>query len=367
MAQANHMLALTIAATVHISVLGSFHPVQFELQPAQGQTLVVESQGRTEVLQGERTMPLNGPAKVAGRNGTMVRFRLAVSGVAPREYLGRLEVLHSGSELLAIVEMDRESAVAAIVEAEGAAGLPFEARKAQAVVTRSYLAGAHNRHQGFDFCDTEHCQLLKGLAQPASAASRAAVATRGQVLVYKGDVIAALYSANCGGHTKSLAQTKWEGAAIPQPGYPYYSVACPLRGKASGHGVGMCQLGAIEIARHGYPARIILGHYFPGTVIQAAGPAAPRTAPLNRNQISATHAVHQPSKFRVAHTARPAHIASAAPVLSSPRTARAVHTVSAPGAAVALHPPSASLTRSATLTASGALTASVGRGARAAQ
>jgi hypothetical protein len=136
------MLALTIAATVHISVLGSFHPVQFELQPAQGQTLVVESEGRTEVLQGERTLPLTGPAKVAGRNGAAVRFRLGLPGGVVREYIGKLEVRRAGVELLAIVEMDRETAVAAIVEAEGAAGLPYEARKAQAVVTRSYLAGA---------------------------------------------------------------------------------------------------------------------------------------------------------------------------------------------------------------------------------
>jgi peptidoglycan hydrolase-like amidase len=282
------MLALKIAATVHISVLGSFHPVQFGLQPATGQSLVVESQGRTEFVQGQRTLPLTGPAKVAGRNGAMVHFRLAVPGVAPRDYIGRLEVRRSGSELLAIVEMDRETAVAAIVEAEGAAGLPFEARKAQAVVTRSYLAGAHNRHQGFDFCDTEHCQLLKGLAHPTSAGSRAALETRGQVLVYKGEVIPAMYSANCGGHTKSLAQTKWEGAAIPQPGYPYFSVACPLRGKPSGHGVGMCQLGAIAIAEHGYPARIILGHYFPGTTVATAGSAMPKATPPNRSQITMT-------------------------------------------------------------------------------
>ena len=287
------MLALKIAATVHISVLGSFHPVQFELQPAKGQTLVVESQGRTEFVQDERTLPLTGPAKVAGRNGAMAHFRLAAPGVAPRDYLGRLEVRRSGSELLAIVEMDRETAVAAIVEAEGAVGLPFEARKAQAVVTRSYLAGAHNRHQGFDFCDTEHCQLLKGLAHPTGAGSRAALDTRGQVLVYKGDVIPAMYSANCGGHTKSLAQTKWEGAAIPQPGYPYFSVACPLRGKASGHGVGMCQLGAITIAEHGYPARIILGHYFPGTTITTAASVMPKTTAPVRNQIVAAPAAHQ--------------------------------------------------------------------------
>jgi hypothetical protein len=261
------MLALTIAATVHISVLGSFHPVQFELKPAKGQILVVESAGRTEILQGERTVPLYGPARVAGRNGAPVHFVLGIPGGVTREYVGKLEVRRLGIELLAIVEMNREDAVAAIVEAEGAAGLPFEARKAQAVVTRSYLAGAHNRHQGFDFCDTEHCQLLKDVAPATSAAARATLATHGQVLTYNGDIIAALYSANCGGHTKSLAQTKWEGAAIPQPGYPFFSVACPLRGHASGHGVGMCQLGAIAIAEHGYPARIILGHYFPGTTI----------------------------------------------------------------------------------------------------
>ena len=83
------MLALTIAATVHISVLGSFHPVQFELKPAKGQILVVESAGRSEIVQGERTVPLYGPAKVAGRNGRHVHFRLAVPGVAPREYIGK--------------------------------------------------------------------------------------------------------------------------------------------------------------------------------------------------------------------------------------------------------------------------------------
>jgi hypothetical protein len=314
------MLALTIAATVHISVLGSFHPVQFELQPAKGQTLVVESQGRTEFVQGERTVPLTGPAKVSGRNGAMVHFLLAVPGVAPREYIGRLEVRSSGSELLAIVEMDRETAVAAIVEAEGADGLPFEARKAQAVVTRSYLAGAHNRHQGFDFCDNEHCQLLKGLAHPASAGSRAALETRGQVLTYKGEVIPALYSANCGGHTKSLAQTKWEGAAIPQPGYPYFSVACPLRGKASGHGVGMCQMGAIEIARHGYPAQIILGHYFPGTTIEAVAMSSPATLAASRSQTSAVPVVHPP---QVAHSSHAGAVRSAALTASVGTGARA--------------------------------------------
>jgi peptidoglycan hydrolase-like amidase len=106
---------------------------------------------------------------------------------------------------------------------------------------------------------------LKGLAHVSSAASRATLATRGQVLVYKGEVVAAMYSANCGGHTKSLAQTKW---ATPGPGYPYFSVACPWHGKASGHGIGMCQRGAIDLANHGASQRMILCHYFPNTSVE---------------------------------------------------------------------------------------------------
>jgi len=283
----------------------------------------VESHGRTELLQSEHTLPLTGPARVSGLNGAMAHFRLWVPGGKPREYVGKLEVQRSGRELLAIVDMDLESAVAAIVQAEGAAGLPFEARKAQAVVTRSYLTGAHNRHHGFDFCDTSHCQLLQGLPAPNSAATRAALATRGQVLVYKGAVIAALYSANCGGHTKSLAQTKWEGAGIPQPGYPYYSVACPLRGRASGHGVGMCQLGAIDIAQHGYQARIILGHYFPGTTVEALRTRAPGVAAPDRTQISAAPVVSPRHAVRAAQAARTAHAARLALTASADTGARA--------------------------------------------
>lgn len=262
------MLATTIAATVQISVLGSFHPTQLDLQPAKGMILMVETDDHVETLQSGRTITLTGPARISGRNGTMVRFRLAVPGVAPREYVGRLKVRRLGTELQALVEMDRETAVASIADAEGTPGMPFEARKAQAIVTRSYLAGAHNRHPGYDFCDTEHCQLMKGVPHEASDATRTAAITRGQVVTYKGDIVPALYSASCGGHTKTLAQSKWMGAAIPQPGYPYFSVSCPLQGRASGHGVGMCQRGSMEIAKHGYSAQIILGHYFPNTAIE---------------------------------------------------------------------------------------------------
>ncbi len=40
-----------------------------------------------------------------------------------------------------------------------------------------------------------------------------------------------------------------------------------LRGNGNGHGVGMCQWGAIGRARAGQDARTILRHYYPGTVV----------------------------------------------------------------------------------------------------
>jgi stage II sporulation protein D len=41
-----------------------------------------------------------------------------------------------------------------------------------------------------------------------------------------------------------------------------------LRGAGYGHGVGMCQWGAIGRARAGHDFRAILGTYFPGTTVE---------------------------------------------------------------------------------------------------
>ena len=194
-----------------------------------------------------------------------------------REFHGRLEVLQRDGHLVAIVTMNLETAVASIIAAEGSDAVPFEARKAQAVVARSFLAAGRGRHADFDFCDTTHCQFLREPPGNKSAASRAAAETRGQVLTYEGHVIAALYSADCGGHTRTLAEAGWGGGEAGEVigAYPYFAVECPVRGAisghpVSGHQVGMCQVGAAEMARRGSTFEEILRHYFPATTIALA-------------------------------------------------------------------------------------------------
>jgi stage II sporulation protein D len=48
-------------------------------------------------------------------------------------------------------------------------------------------------------------------------------------------------------------------------------MAVHLRGGGFGHGVGMCQSGALGMSRQGYSVREILSHYYPGTKLRSVG------------------------------------------------------------------------------------------------
>ena len=89
----------------------------------------------------------------------------------------------------------------------------------QAVVSRTYAVANLGRHagEGFDLCDTTHCQVFRQAAPgegPSDAATRAVSATRGRVLTFQGRVIQALFHADCGGHTASAASV-WGGTDAP--------------------------------------------------------------------------------------------------------------------------------------------------------
>src|SRR5665213_389761 len=295
------MLALTLATTIHIGVLGSFHPVELSVKPAGNTVIVVDKSGKTEVLHATQWARLDGPAKITGLKGSFARFIIRLPNGTHREYYGRLEVRRHASELQLIVEMDRELAVASILAAEAADALPQEALRAQAIVARSYMLAINGRHAGFDMCDSTHCQKLGAPPAGNSAAAKAALATRGEVLTYQGKIIPALYSANCGGHTRPF------GTNDGLSGYSFTSVACLRHGHVSGHGVGLCQLGARDMANSGADAVAILEHYFPGTQIDIDG-ATPKarqlpTAWQTENRMRSRQTLRGPSADMGAHAA----------------------------------------------------------------
>jgi stage II sporulation protein D len=89
----------------------------------------------------------------------------------------------------------------------------------QAIVARTYALSNLDRHQaeGFDVCDSTHCQVYRG-GRPsdgeADPAMLAAARTRGQVLTFEGRVIQALFHADCGGHT-AASDLVWGGPPVP--------------------------------------------------------------------------------------------------------------------------------------------------------
>ncbi len=324
---------------IRFGVMGIFHPKELLIEPADRNPLSVTARD----LAGSANQILNGEAdhrqisfraennrviagsrsagswSVSARDGGAAEFRIIVPGKLSRLYWGRLTILARSGELLAVVSMDQETAVASIVAAEIPVSAPLEALKAQAVATRSFLS-AGPRHGNFDFCDTTHCQFLKSPPPPASRVARAVEATRGLILTYHGKPLAAMYSSRCGGQTHSLRDVGLE----PGVGYPYYAVSCPwcrknpftwrskigssaealrpgdegyriaqarqwgwsaipgsdftatavgdgwrLEGHSLGHGVGMCQHGAVGMAESGADFHEILSRYYPNTLLSS--------------------------------------------------------------------------------------------------
>src|SRR5438105_11319216 len=97
-----------------------------------------------------------------------------------------------------------EEYVAAALAGESAGFRSGEALKAMAVAARTYAVRHAGRHraEGFDFCDTTHCQDLRLAAR--SERLRAAVdATEAELLWYEGTPADTYYSRHCGGTTEA--------------------------------------------------------------------------------------------------------------------------------------------------------------------
>jgi SpoIID/LytB domain protein len=100
-----------------------------------------------------------------------------------------------------------------VLAGEGEPNAPNAARQALAVAIRTYTLVQMGRHrrEGFDLCDTVHCQVLR----PANESSRrAAMATARRVLTVNGVPAELFYSASCGGRSEGAAQV-WPGATFP--------------------------------------------------------------------------------------------------------------------------------------------------------
>ena len=121
-------------------------------------------------------------------------------------YRGALLVVPSsgGGSLNVVNAVSVDKYVQGVIAGEMPSSWPIDALKAQAVAARSYALSSTVHGHGFDLYDDTRSQVYDGIAGETAATNKAAIATKGQVVMYGGEIARTYYSASSGGQTESV-------------------------------------------------------------------------------------------------------------------------------------------------------------------
>ncbi len=164
-----------------------------------------------------------------------LRLRAAGDGairIGGGAYRGALEVVPTRSDpgsLNAINAVAVDQYVKGVIANESPPSWPMSALRAQAVAARSFALSTRVDGNGFELYDDTRSQVYGGIESEAAASNRAATETRGEVVLYRGEIAQTFFSACSGGHTESV-QNVFFGPSVPYlVGVPDpYDGSCPL-------------------------------------------------------------------------------------------------------------------------------------------
>jgi stage II sporulation protein D len=339
------------AMSVRVRLFWNHPPAAATLAPVSGESATWKAcpTCAESALTGEielRATDLRETATVSGH------YTLSVKGTPPLGLRFPLQIAKEQDHLDLTVTLPREDYVSAVLAGEASGNAPEEYLKAMAVAARTYAFKTKPRHadEGFDFCDTTHCQDLR-LAFSDARIRHAVEATKNELLWYRGSPALTYYHQDCGGVSAAVGEVwpdqakqapysksaqdpycvragtiRWqssirmdelkrallEAGIQVEPGSVRVAERSPsgrvtllrfgaqpvaasslrfaagrslgwqkirsdlyevrvegesviFTGRGSGHGVGMCQRGAREMAGEGKSYREILAFYYPGT------------------------------------------------------------------------------------------------------
>jgi stage II sporulation protein D len=182
-----------------------------------GNSVLLRSSGGKRLVSCGKRLRAAGRGKIAiAGQGT---FRGALETVPTESDAGSINIVNA----LAL-----EQYVKGVMPNEVPPSWPTEELKAQAVAVRSIAITGDVGGNGFDLYSDTRSQVYEGLESEYASTNEAVAATRGQVVMYGGDIAQTLYSACSGGHTESavnvFGSTVPYLVGVPDP-YDYY---CPL-------------------------------------------------------------------------------------------------------------------------------------------
>ncbi len=182
--------ASTSHSTVDVRVLELFHPQEIRVI-AKRDTFFVQLK--------------NSYLSINGKKGNVFFQKdefliVEISGKIERKFNGTLKIYPGENEIIIVNRVLPDDYLASIVGAE-MGDAPFEAQRAQAIVSRTYLYKNLKRHKHYDFCDLTHCQVYKG-KEAETEETRKAVEQTDRIVLWNGNKIADIYyHSTCGGQT----------------------------------------------------------------------------------------------------------------------------------------------------------------------
>ncbi|MGV1050322.1 MAG: SpoIID/LytB domain-containing protein [Solirubrobacterales bacterium] len=233
--------------------------------------------GNSVVLRSSAGKPL---ARCGGTLRAAGAGRITIAGLG--SFRGALETVPEGGGLNVVNALAVDQYAKGVVPNESPPSWPLAELEAQAVASRSFALTAGRDGNGFDLYADTRSQVYKGLESEYARSNEAVERTRGQVVMYNGQVAETLFSACSGGKTESIVNVF--GTAIPYlVGVPDpYDGDCPLHEwtlKFSGPEISSKlasyldgALKKVVVTKTGYSPRIIEAKlYGTGGVTSASG------------------------------------------------------------------------------------------------
>lgn len=274
-------------------------------------------------------------------------------------YRGDIDIyLNDEEKFLVVNSLELEQYIRGVLYHEVTNRWPVEAIKAQAVAVRTYALYQIDKNKGglYDLTNDIYSQVYGGRSAERYRTNIATTRTKGEVMLYQGEILPAYFHSTCGGHTEDALELGWEDLAplkgikcdfckfaplynwkknfrlkdvqdkLNAKGYRlgpikdikildrtasgrikrlqiiqrdgrittipgkdfrlvigpndlksnFYNIAIKgyyfdVIGRGWGHGVGMCQWGALEMSREHYKYKEILQYYYPGVDIVDSG------------------------------------------------------------------------------------------------
>ncbi len=215
---------------------------------APGQSLKLRSGTRGVILERSSSTPgvPSGPlARDASRPAAQATVAPVLAGELPEvwvdsaapgglvplgaaQYRGRLRVVPMGDRLQAVNYIGLENYLPSVVGSEMPAQWPLAALRAQAIAARTYAMAQRRPGQLFDLQATVASQVYKGVGAETTSTRQAVAQTNGQVLLYRGRLIDAVFHSCSGGSTENSGEI-WNRQLPYLTSVPDFDQVSPVR------------------------------------------------------------------------------------------------------------------------------------------